>query len=546
MKKYISIIAVAAAISLTSCSDFLDVQPEGNPTTETYFTNDQQAIDAVDMLYARLQQENVFGREYFWEQGGGQDVVWGRTRSYPTLATLKYTGDESPLRDTYTQFYNTIARSNWVIVKLLNKQSKTDLTYVETRSLGEAYFIRALCHFYVAYRYGTGTQGVPFIRYEEHPNDYSVIIPPQSATVMDDYQAIIEDMDKAIEFLPDMKTYGDDQLGRAHKAAAVAYKAKTYAYWACWDKTKWTEVIGCVNELETTYGRDLVSNYNDLFSPDTNKFFGKEYLWGIAGYGGSTPGGSEFPGVILENKGWGLYNGWGQNKPSENLYEELAKDGADNVRLKRTILQYNDEFSFFGKTRRFYSGSDVEAGFMCNKYMQAFENADCIESGMVSANGDWPTTRVMFPLLRMAEMYLFRAEANIMLEKAGDAKKDIEKVRNRAGLAGLDHNPNMMDIYHERRCELAFEFYDALYDLKRWHKSCPELKAVTETALTSQPKVRSYADRSNPESTFTIIDYKDNKDRISKYDDHLIAFPYPSAVITQSNGQYNQNTGYGK
>lgn len=59
MKKYISIITVVAAVTFTSCSDFLDVQPEGKPTTENYFANDQQAIDAIDMLYGRLHQENV-------------------------------------------------------------------------------------------------------------------------------------------------------------------------------------------------------------------------------------------------------------------------------------------------------------------------------------------------------------------------------------------------------------------------------------------------------------------------------------------------------
>ena len=31
----------------------------------------------------------------------------------------------------------------------------------------------------------------------------------------------------------------------------------------------------------------------------------------------------EFPGVVLENKGWGQYNGWGQNKPSYDIYEEM-------------------------------------------------------------------------------------------------------------------------------------------------------------------------------------------------------------------------------
>lgn len=544
MKKYISIITVVAAVTFTSCSDFLDVQPEGKPTTENYFANDQQAIDAIDMLYGRLHQENVFGREFFWEQGGGQDVVWGRTRGYGTLATLKYSGDESPLRDTFEQFYNQMARANWVIVKLLNKEKQTKLTPVERRSLGEALFVRGMCHFYIAYRYGTDKQGVPFVRYEDFENGYDNSIPKQSATVMDDYKMIIEDMDKAIQYLPTVDQYDDNNKGRAHQAACVAYKAKTYAYWACWDKSQWKHVVACVDELENKYGRGLASTYDEVFTSDMSKFYGKEYLWGVPGYGGQTPGGIEFTGVVLENKGWGVYNGWGQNKPSYEIYEELMKDGKDNVRLKRTLLEYNQEFKFFGKTRKFFSASDVESGFMCNKYMQAFEPKDCVEKGMVSGNGNWPTTRIMFPLIRMAEMYLFRAEANIMIGNAAAAAKDINKVRNRSNLASLDHNPTMMDIYHERRCELTFEFYDALYDLKRWHKSCPELKNVTAKALTSQPRVRKYDDRSNPESSFKIVPYADYQDRITTYDDHLIVFPYPSKAITESNGQLKQNEGY--
>ena len=82
-------------------------------------------------------------------------------------------------------------------------------------------------------------------------------------------------------------------------------------------------VISMVNELETAYGRDLAGTYEELFSSDFSKWWNKEYIWTIPGNGGSQGGGSEFPGVVLENKGWGQYNGWGQNKPS---YGYLRRD----------------------------------------------------------------------------------------------------------------------------------------------------------------------------------------------------------------------------
>ena len=124
MKKYISAFALSALVC-SSCSDFLDVQPEGDATTSQYFVNDQQAIDAIDGLYERFHQEGCYGRELFWEQGAACDVVWGRTRGYPTLATLNYTGDESPLGSVFSRMYSIMARANWVIDGLLNKEAST-------------------------------------------------------------------------------------------------------------------------------------------------------------------------------------------------------------------------------------------------------------------------------------------------------------------------------------------------------------------------------------------------------------------------------------
>lgn len=543
MKKYISIIALSGLV-LSSCSDFLDVQSEGNPTTNAYFTNDQQAIDAIDGLYAPIHQETGFGRELFWEQGAACDIVWGRTRGYNTLATFAYTGDESPISDTFNMFYQNMSRSNWIIKQLLNKKKTTQLTDVETRSLGEAYFMRGMAHFWIAYRYGTDEQGVPFVRYEDFEGDYDNSIPPQLASVTDNYQAIIDDMDQAISYLPKFEEYSDDDKGRAHQAAAVAYKAKVYAYWATWDEGKWNDVIAMVNELENTYGRDLAPTFAEIFSSDFADFWNAEYIWSIPSTGGSTGGGVEFPGIVLENKGWGIYNGWGQLKPSYDIYEEMAKDGAGNDRLVRSILEYNQEFEFFGEKRRFFSASDLEAGFQINKYMDPFKHKDATNEGYVNTNGDWPTARINFPLIRFAEMLLFRAEAYLMTGKPELAKADLNRIRLRSNLKPLEGTPTMKDLYHERRCELAFEYTDHLFDLKRWHRSSnAEIKELAAKELNAHPRVRIYEDRSNPESTFTIGDYEDYKEK-KTYEDYMMVFPYPSNQITKSNGKLKQNKGY--
>ncbi|MBQ8047337.1 MAG: RagB/SusD family nutrient uptake outer membrane protein [Prevotella sp.] len=542
MKKIYYIFA-AGLLAFTSCSDFLDVQSEGAPTTTNYFQTDQDAIDAIDACYARLSQEGVFGREIYWEQAGANEIVWGRTRGYSTLATFNYNGDESPLRDVWNNVYRqTISRANWVVNTLLKKGSLTD---IERRSLGEAFFLRGWGHFIIAYRYGTDKLGVPFIRFEDFPNDYDFSIPTQQPTVMENYRLICEDMDKAAEYLPRYETYGDDDLGRAHKAAALALKAKVLAYWACWDASKWDEVIAVVNDLQQNYGRALTPNFNDNFTYDISKWYNSEYCWAIpsnGGYDGVTNGGVEFVGVSLENKGWGKYNGWGQFKPTYDIYAEFLKDGAGNARLKRSILEYGDEFQFFGETRKFFSSSDVEAGFAINKWMDVFAPEDPVAAGLVSSNGDWPTTRTNWPIIRFAELKLFRAEAYIMKGQAEQARTDIDDVRTRSGLAKIDHAPSMADIYHERLCELAFELaVDHLYDLKRWyHSGDATIKALAEKELNSHPQVRHYTNRMDSESDFTVGDYEDYTNQ-SRYEDGMITFPYPSAELTKANGALKNN-----
>jgi len=546
MKKYIILALLAAGtLSVASCAKFLDVKAEGSPTADQYFQNDQQAIDAVDGIYARLAQESCMGRELYWEQAVANDIVWGRTRGYPTLATFAYTGDESPLRSVFGNAYTEgMNRANWIIQSLLDKQSQAgkQLTAIEKRSLGEAYFMRAYWHFLIAYRYGTKDLGVPFVAYETVEGGYNNEIPEQQPSVMKDYELIISDLQKAEEILPKFEEYGAADRGRAHKAAAVAVMAKTYAYWATWDNSQWPKVIECVNKLEQAYGRDLHPVFTDLFAPDVTKFFTKEYCWGYPSNGsnnGKSGGSIEFPGVSLENKGWGKFNGWGQFKPSYDIYAEMAKDNVGdekNERLAASILEYGDVFPYFGEDRVYWSTSDVEAGFQIYKFMQPFAPADPQGAGFLLDNADWPCTLINWPIIRFADCLLLRAEAYLVANNISAATKDINRIRERSHLAPID-GASWQALYHERRCELAFEMAnDHAADCKRWAVGgAAEIKALALAELNSHPQVRHYEDRSDPYSDFTVGDYEDYKNQL-QWNDKYITFPYPSEQINKSAG----------
>ena len=558
MKKYIYIaFAALCALTFASCDNFLDYTSQGTIAQDNFFLSDEQANGAIENCYYGLfERDGMFSREIYWEQACANDMVWGKTRGFPSLATLSYTGNESCILDTWNRIYNRygIPKANWVVNSLLTKQAKEGLTPVETRVLGEGYFLRAQYHLLAAYRYGTKELGVPFVAYEDVEGGYNYTIPPQLPSVTDNYAYIVSDLKKAEEILPRVEEYSTADLGRACKQSAAALMAKVYAYWAMWDSSQWSNVIDCVNRLENQYGRGLVDNFADLFSPDFSKgFYNKEYCWGIPGTGGADytgNGGVELTGVMLEDKGWGKFNGWGQIHPSYDLYEEMAKDNEDtngdgvsdyqdtkNERLAKTILEYNDEFTYFGEKMRYYSPVNIEVGFQCNKYMEAFEPANCVGTTVLD-NGNWPVTQVMWPIVRFADCLLLRAEANLALGNAAAAATDINKIRVRSHLKPLDGPAPWTDLYHERRCELAFEFSAAhAFDCKRWAISgASEIKALALNELNSHPRVRHYEDRMNPESPYTVGPYEDYQSPVKVWRDQCLTFPYPTDEITKANG----------
>ena len=51
-----------------------------------------------------------------------------------------------------------------------------------------------------------------------------------------------------------------------------------------------------------------------------------------------------------------------------------------------------------------------------------------------------------------------------MTGQADKATADINRIRLRSNLVPLAGTATMKDLYHERRCELAFEFTDHLFD----------------------------------------------------------------------------------
>jgi hypothetical protein len=448
--KYWLPVLLVIIISSTACTKKLDIVPEGSPASGNFWVTQADAISGANAMYEQFDGEDFYGRGYWWFINASDDMVTGRVKAQgdniknfnPLFIGGSYTEGQ------WSQRYVVIKRANDVIYHV---PSITMDAALKKRILGEAYFLGALVHFQLAAYYGNDKAGVP-IANRSNPSDASNI--PRAANVNENYDYIIGDLKTAASLLPYFDTYTTADYGRAHKTAAWALLSKVYLY-----KKDYANAELYADSVINSGKHHLVANFADVFTIANN--WGPEYIWSATSTGGGAGGwGSILPGVMLENKGWGMYNGWGYYMPTKELYDAYLPG---DKRREATILKPGDQFTFFGQLKT-YSSTNSLSGFQFRKYMEPFSYANPIGT-YISSNGDHPTTSLNVPLLRYAEVILIKAEAMLMQQKNADVW--INMIRNRAGLASVQ-NADMTELKLQRRLELAGEWADHHRDLVRW------------------------------------------------------------------------------
>jgi hypothetical protein len=462
-------------------------------------------------------------------QNASDDLVTGRVRAESdNIKNFNITGREYGISEGWNDLYWMINKANQVIQGVPTATGISE--ELRKRALGEAYFIRGFAHFWAAYMWGTNELGVPFDGPENE--GFGDRLAPQLPSVKDNYAQIVSDMQKAAELLPLFETYAPADQGRAHRAAAWAYMVKAYAYWAQYDPSKWAEVPALADKIKTEGNRALVTgkgsaydNYKAVFKIENN--FSSEYIWSVTS---GVQGGSEFVGVVLENKGWGIFNGWGYFQPTEELYQAYEPN---DPRREVTILKFGDKFTYFGVEREYFSTNSL-SGFQINKYMDPYSygtNEDPSTNTMINQDGNYPTTRLNLPLLRYAEILLFKAEALIMQGKNAEAAAPLNELRTRVGLAPIA-NPTMDDLKHERRVELACEWTDRFHDLKRWGDY---------DKINAPLHGRIHENKTDPKSPYKVeVIWPARNFSPAKH----MAWPISPDEISRSNGQYKQTPGW--
>ena len=401
MKKIYYLI-LGLALTVTSCNKVLDVDPTASVSSDVSLKDSTGVERAIIGSYSGLQAVGLYGRNAaIISDLAADNLVWtGTTQDYGQIPNKPIPADNAVTDGMWSASYDVINRVNNIIYKLPTISYKSENGKKAVN--GEALFMRALMHYYLASYFG----GVP-LRLTPTVDLSNIDIEKSSKT--DIYTSVINDLESAIELLPDVTI-----IGRADHNSAKALLARVYLahYHESGTASSAEKAIEIATNLISNNSLSLAPNYNSLFEPTINS---QESLFEV------------------------VYDIQNFNRLAQYYYTRDLNGRYEIAPSASLIAAYDVADARLASTIRFDEKN--------NPYGAKYND--------VSGGVD----RVY--VVRLAEMYLIRAEA--LAYTNGDIaaiQADINAIRNRAGLTNTtaaDHAALKLAIEQERRIEFAFE-----------------------------------------------------------------------------------------
>lgn len=430
--------ATIVILFLSSCSDdFLDKQPLDTINTENYPKTAEELVTVVNGAYQPLQWPKLYNLRMWTSDimagnsivgaGGGTDGIETQNMSNFTVQP-----DNAGVLDLWRGPWPGILMANIVLKTAATLDINED---IKNRSMGEAYFLRAHYYFILARYFGD----VPLITVPLSSDDN--LFPKRNA-VKDVYELIIDDLTNASKLLPPKSVYGQQDVGRASKGAAFGLLAKVHLTLG-----NYQEAVNSIAQVESL-GYALNTNYFDNFNihneNSQESIFEVQYA-SDGGYGfWSNENQASWTSPFMGPRGSNFVGGsYGWNQPTQEFINQYE---ANDLRKDVTVL-YEGGPNFDGLT---YDSKYSYTGYNVRKFLVP-----------ISVIPSYDNSPMNFPVLRYADVLLMKAEALNELGQTNEAKKYLDKVRNRAGLAdiqlGLNQTQFREAVLKERRMELAFE-----------------------------------------------------------------------------------------
>lgn len=526
--RYIYALA-AASIALMGCES-LDYTPADQMSGTTFWQTEEHARQAAVGMYDAMRAPWCFGLEFTFDMCS--DLADGTTPWSDISRGTSFASSSSGVQNHWQYLYELVHRANTVIRNVADMPISSETI---DRVTGEAKFLRAMAYFRMLNCWG----GVPYYDESCDINEEFASLDAPRCTAEELRGHILEDLTDAIDKLP--VRWDDADLGRATKGAAYALRGKVYLFDSRWSDAAadFEEIVYDKGNdygysLHPDYN-ELFRLYNGKHSPemifsiqsidgnvsgqalDIVSYFGnKSTMRLIAGncivpsvklvdmyenLDGTTFDWDEvFPGFNAgdsqtRRKYMCVAIDQGSTKVTSTLECDTTKVmDAYRLRDPRLCLNVITPYSH-------YLGTDAGSNPMDKQFVLAdptqggapmeamafIRNSEgwnsyfwrkWIPTGNLDGYwGEYNRTPYEFPLIRLGDVILMLAEAYNELGQTDKAVVEVNKIRARVGMPGLESGAAWLAvagkedmaerIRHERACELAGEG-QRYWDLRRW------------------------------------------------------------------------------
>lgn len=430
MKKYTTILLTLLGLSVfTACEDSLELQPTTAIDAEEAVVDFTTLSRAALGAYSALQASDYYGQRYLLYQGLYSDNISfvGTFTTDREVANRDIDASNLQISSTWAAIYSLVNRANTVI----RQADELDNITPQQRDniKGQMLVLRGLAYFDLVKVFG----GVPIIQ-----TPTTVIDEIQfeaKSTQAQVYDAIISDLKMAESMLTN-----NTRSEIANIWTAKALLARVYL-----QRGSNTEAANYANDVISNSPYRLEANFADIFSNEGNSEVILEVDFTLNDQNGL--GSASDP----DTPGQKFY-------VSTEAYNALQASDTDAQNASTPDMQYEDE--------RFEATTTLQGTRRrLIKYNDIVNNANDVS------------------VIRLAEMYLIRAEANARAGITTGAAspqiiQDINTIRTRAGLnpvLTLTNAAALNEILEQRRLEFIGEGLRFI-DLKRYNITCLELE----------------------------------------------------------------------
>lgn len=421
---------------LSACNKRLDIEPEQSISTEVALSTSQNIETLLTGAYNRAGRIDLYGGrlQLLSDLYGFTDqATWYGTFQQPRQVFNKIVlVDNSFVSNYWLDAYTLINMTNLIIdhLDIVDEDIRTTVS-------GGAKFLRGLTYFDLVRMFGAPYEagqansqlGVPVAL--SGIVDYTGNLEVARNTVQEVYTQVIADLNAAFEELPASNGV------LANRYTAKALLARIYL-----QQGNYAEARDAADDVIRNSGHSLTNTYAAAFNNDANS--------------------------------------------SEDLFAIQVTSQDDAVtRANQLIVHYADQanggrggdVAVEGYVDLFDSDSDVRGDF----FYISRDFGDLLTSKYTNQFGN-------IPVIRLAEMYLIRAEANLRLGTSIGASPaaDINTIRSRAN-ASSKASVTLDDILLERELELAFEGF-LIHDLKRTRRAVDDLSYDSEALVYPIPQ----------------------------------------------------------